>query len=349
MTEDGGGQSDSRNPAYAAGGWLGSDRSVIDRCTYFLTETDIAELERMSAYVRSSKKHIEQLRPDDVPLPSFGNVLRRVRHELECGHGLQIIRGFPISSHEPDDIARVFWLIGLHLGMPIPQNPQGELISSVCDVRTLSSVPVRLARGYQTNEALPFHSDSCDVVGLLCLAEALNGGVSMLASSAAIHDYLLRNEPDVLNALYEPYYIDRRGEGAQLRTSYYKTPIFMKHCGRLFSRFNPGYVYAAQRSSDVPRLTDLQLKAMRRFHELCNSGRFKLEMELRVGDLQLLNNNVVVHARSAYQDGNDKGMQRHLLRIWLMINNLENIPPQMRDRYEDMESWRVRSHVPKFE
>jgi hypothetical protein len=329
--------------------WFGSDHSVIvDRCTHVLTESEVDELERITVYRRSTNKRVEELRLKEVPLPSLASTLRKVRHELECGPGVQIIRGVPVNSHQPNAIASFLWLIGLHLGSPIPQNAKGELISSVRDIKVSDANQARYARGYQTSRALPFHSDSCDVVGLLCLAEALKGGVSMIASSAAIHDYLLEKEPDLLSALYEPYYIDRRGEGAESSSCYYATPIFMKHRDRIFSRFNPGYVYAAQRSPDVPRLTELQLKAMNRFHELCNCTHFKLQMEFKVGDLQLLNNNIVVHGRSAYQDGDDERLRRHLLRIWLMINDLESLPPQMRDRYCDMERWCEKSHVPVF-
>ena len=34
------------------------------------------------------------------------------------------------------------------------------------------------ARGYQTASRLPFHNDSCDIVGLCCLETARSGGLS---------------------------------------------------------------------------------------------------------------------------------------------------------------------------
>ena len=70
-------------------------------------------------------------------------------------------------------------------------------------------------------------------------------------------------------------------------------------------------------------------------------------MKFRPGDLQLLNNNVIVHARSAYRDELDPAKRRHLLRLWLFTTGIDQIPTQMRDRYRDMESWRVNAHIPK--
>ena len=120
----------------------------------------------------------------------------------------------------------------------------------------------------------------------------------------------------------------------------------MWHHGRLFSRFNPGYVYSAQRYPETPRLTEQQTDAMEMFMRLCASDQFRLDMKFRPGDLQLLNNNVIVHSRSAYQDYLEAAKKRHLLRLWLFTSGINDIPVPMRDRYRDMEAWQVNAHVP---
>jgi hypothetical protein len=40
-------------------------------------------------------------------------------------------------------------------------------------------------------------------------------------------------------------------------------------------------------------------------------------MNLRPGELQFLNNHVILHSRTAYQDHPDQERRRHLIREWL--------------------------------
>jgi len=120
----------------------------------------------------------------------------------------------------------------------------------------------------------------------------------------------------------------------------------MWHERRLFCRFNPGYFYSAQRYPETPRLTQQQVHAIEIFEQLCRSDPFCLDMRLSPGDLQLLNNNRLVHSRSAYEDDPEPGRRRHLLRMWLFTSGVEGVPGPMRERYRDMESWQVNARLP---
>jgi hypothetical protein len=264
--------------------------------------------------------------------------------ELASGVGFCVIRGIPVERYSLPETGLLLCGIGAHFGRPMPQDAGGGVVKHVRDAGSASS-GARSIRGYRSCLALPFHSDSCDVVGLLCLRAALAGGLSSVASSYAIHDAILDARPDLLRTLYEPFYIERHSEGLARATPWYATPVFMRHRGRLFCRFNPGYVYSAQRYQETPRLTARQVEAMELFMELCATDRFRLDMELRPGDLQLLNNNVLVHARTAYQDADRVELKRHLLRLWLFTSGIDEVPGPMRDRYHDMESWSVSANV----
>ena len=270
----------------------------------------------------------------------FGASLRAIRDQLEFGRGFYLIRGIPTERLSLPEARLLLLVIGLHLGRPVPQNLEGELVSSVRDMKKSTSRDDR-TRGYQTGLALPFHSDSCDIVGLLCLHKAKSGGTSSIASTYAIHNTLFDERLDLLESLYQPFCIDKRDEGAKEGPSYYLTPIFMWHGDRLFCRFNPGYIYSAQRHLESPRLTRQQVAAIEMFKKLCASDNFRLDMNFQPGDLQLLNNNIIVHARSAYQDCADVARKRHLLRLWLLTSDLSDIPIPMRDRYCDMEKWQT--------
>ena len=42
-------------------------------------------------------------------------------------------------------------------------------------------------------------------------------------------------------------------------------------------------------------------------------------MELEPGDVQLLSNHTVIHARTDYEDYADDDRKRHLLRLWITL------------------------------
>ncbi len=65
---------------------------------------------------------------------------------------------------------------------------------------------------YQTNERQTFHTDSADLVTLLCLRKAVRGGVSSIVSTAAIYKDIEAKRPDLLECLLKPIATDRRGE-----------------------------------------------------------------------------------------------------------------------------------------
>ena len=67
-------------------------------------------------------------------------------------------------------------------------------------------------RIYQTDQRQTFHTDSTDVVGLLCLETAASGGVSMLVSAAAVYNAMLDQAPSLAARLFDPVAVDRRGE-----------------------------------------------------------------------------------------------------------------------------------------
>lgn len=72
-----------------------------------------------------------------------------------------------------------------------------------------------------------FHTDDSDIVGLLCVARALEGGESDIISAHRIYNLLSKERPDVLRTLTEPiWYFDRKGEISQGEEPYIRTSIF---------------------------------------------------------------------------------------------------------------------------
>ena len=204
------------------------------------------------------------------------------------------------------------------------------------------------ARGYQTANLLPFHNDSCDIVGLCCLETAKSGGLSTVASSVAVYNALVRSRPELVKILGQPFYADRRGEESAGQKPYYVTPIFIWHKGRMFNRFNRTFIDSAQRFDEVPRLTQLQIEALDAVATLCRDPAFRLDIKLERGDMQFVNNYCVLHSRTAYEDHAEESKKRHLLRLWLRTSAFVDYPAALRDRYEDMDKWRSNPRPPSY-
>jgi hypothetical protein len=295
--------------------WRGAELAATDDWTVRLTDGHVAELRAALAQVRGRGLPTERVTRADFPLPSLGPVLDGCVRTLVAGRGFVLLRGVPVSSLATGDIRTLYWGIGQHVGVPIPQNPAGETLVRVTDQGLDYRDPT--VRGYQTRAQLDYHADSSDVVGLLCLHPAKRGGLSTIVSSVAIHDEIVRRRPDLAAVLYGPFYFDRRRPSEE--ESFYASPVFSFYGGRLSTRYGRSYIESAQRGSRVPRLTGVQVEAMDLFDALARSPELSMAMRFQPGDIQLLNNWVILHARTAYEDHPEPDRKRELLRLWLTL------------------------------
>jgi len=274
----------------------------------------------------------------DADLPEWASALADIVQELEHGCGIVKLRGLPVAARDETDLRRMLFLIGTQLGTPVFQNRNGELLRSIrdegaqvgqrygelrapgTDARFLSSYARTL-----TNGGLRFHTDRTDVVGLLCVRQAREGGISKLVSTPAIHNAMAERRPDLLEALYGDIWRSRFGEEAATRDSVYKLPIFGLQDGRFTSHFSLTFIEAAQLVEGVPRLTPVQSEAIASLLALAEELSFAMTLE--PGDLQLINSHVTYHGRTAFLDDATTGNDRLLLRIWLTMPNNRPLPP----------------------
>ena len=78
----------------------------------------------------------------------------------------------------------------------------------------------------------------------------------------------------------------------------------------------------------LPSLRGLQPQC-----EHCTCCRF----QLAPGDIQLLHNHQILHARSAFTDWPEPERKRHLLRLWLSPANGRPLPQVFAERYGSTE------------
>lgn len=327
--------------------WLGRDIQDGEDWVYRLGTEEIAEIDTALRHLQSTGRQIPDIGKGDFPLKRFARTLRLLQTEIENGLGVTLIRGLPRDRYTVEEMGLIYWGIGAHFGRAVAQNAQGDVLGHVRDMGRDQYKDMH-ARGYQTANLLPFHNDSCDIVGLCCLETAKSGGLSTVASSVAVYNALVRSRPDLVKILGQPFYADRRGEESADQKPYYVTPIFIWHKGRMFNRFNRTFIDSAQRFDEVPRLTPLQIEALDTVATLCRDPAFRLDIKLERGDMQFVNNYCVLHSRTAYEDHAEESKKRHLLRLWLRTSAFVNYPAALRDRYEDMDKWRSNPRPPSY-
>jgi hypothetical protein len=314
----------------------------------FLTQDQNRELKQALAQARARGAEIPALSQDDFPLPTLGPVLAALRLELMQGRGFCLIRGLDIAGLAASDSALIYWGIGRHLGEPMAQNAQGDVLGHITDLGVDFHADPNV-RGYQTRLRLPFHNDLGDIVGLMCLQTAKRGGLSRLVSSAAIYNAVLERRPDLMDVMTGPWYLDRRGENPPHKKPYY-IGAFFEHVGeRLFCRYNRTYVETGQRFDEVPRLTARQIEALDFIDTLCYDPDLQLEMALEPGDMQFVNNYSVLHSRTTYEDWPEKERRRYLLRLWLNTGLVTEMPPSWMDHHSDWDTWKLDPRPPIFD
>lgn len=324
--------------------WRGPDIAQSDAWVHRFSADEIAEIDAALRHARAAGCTLSTLTREAFPLPTVSKAIAKGREELENGLGLQLYRGFPAEKYGKDDLRFIYWGLGKHIGTAVSQSMRGDLLGDVQDLGIDVNSPK--GRGYTSNQKLSFHTDSCDVVGLFVLRAAKSGGLSMIGSSVTVHNEIARRRPDLLEVLYQPFYWSWQGQEAPGELPYYPQPIFTMHEGKFSCRYVRTHIFSAQRFDEVPRLTAQQQEALALLDEIAWNPEFHLSMMFEPGDLQLLNNHVMLHSRTAFEDFEEPERKRHLLRMWLSVPNSRALSPALSKIYVDQRPGAVRGGFP---
>ena len=310
--------------------WRGEELAASDAWIHSWTTAELVELEHALSHARAERRPIAQLRRGDFPLSRVAERLATLHGDLLRGRGFALLRGLDVAKYTREDVATIFWGIGQYLGRAVPQNAQGHLLGHVMDVGRDARDPN--ARIYQTNERQGYHTDSADIVGLLCLEPAPEGGTSSLVSCATLHNELFEACPELLVELFRPFCTDHRGEHRRNAKPYFTAPVLSWFADELSVLYQRRYIESAQRFDDVPRLSDAQLAALDAFDLAADDPRLHLEMTLERGDMQFIHNHQLLHDRTAFRDAPELGKRRHLLRLWLCPEDGRALPDCFAER-----------------
>ncbi len=262
----------------------------------------------------------------DAAPPSVGidSDLDRAYDEVRSGRGLVIVRGLPVDGSLERFIEAVCE-IGGHFGEMLSQNAQGERIGHVIDASKEDATP----RMYRSNLELRPHSDITAMISLACWQKAQSGGASVVVSGVTVHDEMRRRAPELLERLYRGYHYHRLGEegpGEEPATPY-RVPVFAVRKGQLSCRYQRAGIAAGHKELGVP-LTAQDVAAFNLFDEIAKAPENRLSFHLERGEMVVINNYTVMHARTQFTNFPDAGRQRRLIRLWLDRPGFRDVPPE---------------------
>ncbi|MGH0028283.1 MAG: TauD/TfdA family dioxygenase [Myxococcota bacterium] len=308
-----------REPIAGPAAWRGADLANDPSWQVPLGADDVREIDAAIRAVRDRGLPLGRTHRADFPLPTLAARVADWRRELVHGRGFLVLRGLPVKDWGDEDAGLAFWGLGLHLGHPGAQNPAEELLGHVVDTGEERTNPN--IRRYRTSGDIAYHCDLADVVGLLCLRAARAGGASRLVSSVSVYNELLARRPDLVDRLYEPFLLDGRDEGRDGKARVIPVPPCRHAGGVLRTFYHSDYFRSVVRHADVPPFTEEEQTLRDLYEEIAASPELRLDMQFAPGDVQLVSNHTVLHARTAYEDDPSPGQERHLLRLWLSLES----------------------------
>ena len=295
--------------------------------TLTLSASDRAEIAAATRALAAAGrlKEPQRLTREAFPFPTLGPRLTRAYDDVRAGRGFALLRGLPLDTSF-DEFAAAVWGIGTYFGTALSQNAQGEMIGHVIDASKQDATP----RMYRSNLELRLHNDMTAMLSLACWHKSAEGGATFLASAVTIHDEIKRRAPELLPPLARGFHYHRLGEEAegQEPVSPFRMPVFALRNGRLSCRYQRAGIAAGHRAANVP-LTDAELAALDLFDEVAKAPENRLAFYLERGDMLVVNNYTMLHARTKFTEFAEAEKRRHLVRLWLDAPDFRDVPPEL--------------------
>ena len=312
--------------------WRGTDFSNDTSWIRRFRDQELRELASATRGIMERGLGPFEFERDEFPLPTLGPVLEGLLDELEGGRGFVLLRGIPVQHYRESELDILYAGLSSYLGRVITQNSKGDRIGRVTDRGT--DYGTRNVRGHTSNDAIAPHCDSADLVGLLCVQTAGRGGESKIASAMTVYNTILAEHPEYIPLLTRGFHVNLAGKGPTGKLdecTHHRIPVFSRFEGQISCRFNRKQTLdAAKILGD--ELSDLEHNAIDAVGEVAMRDGVRLDMDFRAGDVQLLNNHCILHARGAYTDAPERNQRRNLLRIWINMANGRPLAPEFADR-----------------
>ena len=256
----------------------------------------------------------------DFTHPALAPLLADLRAEVMDGKGVVVLRGVSPEAFSREERERIFWGLGQHFGYCAVQSSRGDRIGYV---RHEPGDPH--ARGYRSSGELVLHTDSHAMIALTPLQPAESGGETWLASSATIHNVILRERPDLLAPLYR----GSRWHSSEVGLTTGNIPVFSNVAGHLSVMFFEDHIRRGAKTLGEPLPADLD-EALTFFASVARRDDVCVKFMLEPGEMLFSNNFVVLHARTEFRNSAEK--QRCLARLWINIEPGRPTIPELHER-----------------
>ena len=161
------------------------------------------------------KRPLGHINQETFPLPTLHATLRGVSRELHHGRGFQVLRGLPVWKHGREDNIIMYAGVSSHIA-PIrgrqdkqfEGKPADVVLAHIKDLSTTADKD-RIGSPAYTAEKQVFHTDAGDVVSLLALSVAAEGGQSWLSSSWKVYNELAKSRPDLITTLAQEWVAEK--------------------------------------------------------------------------------------------------------------------------------------------
>jgi alpha-ketoglutarate-dependent taurine dioxygenase len=324
-------------------GWTATSLTTDPDWTFSLTDQSRRDLTNAVLRGQDPGKTLFDYRRADFDLGAAKETVAAAFNEAKHGRGIALVRGLPRDTLDEAQFELLTWAIGLHEGVSRPQGKASQYISAVRDAGT--TYRSAGGRGYSSNAELDFHTDSADIVALTCFNRAKAGGRSMVTSSVSAYQRLEMERPDLAEALREPFYFSRQAEQADDETPFYPNPIVDTCEGRLFSKWNRNRLTMAQQIEGVPLMSQRQREATDALDHVLRQPDLMYSMDLQPGDMQILNNHVMLHSRTHFEDHEEPARKRLLFRLWIAPPDSPRLPESWQSAYRSIEPGTVRGGI----
>ncbi len=324
--------------------WTADDARCDTSWIQPLSADEVTGFETALAHAKAADKPWLAMTREDFPLNSAArSALARAVATTQSRWGVCLVKGLPVDRWSEADAKLAYWGMGLYMGVARTQNPASHYMNDVRDVGAVYKAANGRSRGYNTNAGLDFHMDSADVVSLLCRRTAKAGGESIVVSTIAVAEELGRRQPDLLELLKQPWYHHYQGAQDPEQPPYYACPIVGSDPEHFTMRVNRKNIVAAQNDfPELPRVTPGQWEALDLLESIMADPRWCFRMQLDEGDLQLVNNYVIVHSRTPFEDFEAADRKRHLLRLWIAVPASQPLPADWAEYFGDVRANAVR-------
>lgn len=315
----------SRTPVYRKiidhpAAWTGKSIGGKEGFVYQLSPAHLAAIDALLAKTRHlAPQQVTRAQFDD---PALNPMLAELRELILNGRGTVIIRGVTQDRYSPEEFERIYWGFGTHWGEANVQTYRGDRLAHV---RMEKDNPH--ARGYRSNGEAAMHTDSYEIVGLMCVERAESGGVSGMVSTLAIHNEIFKNRPELLEPLYRgvPNSV-LEARGTEDAVTPYDVPVFSAVDGQVSCLFSRMFMEAAVAETGKAFPPDFD-EAIKYFESLAYGPELRVDFLLEPGEMMVWNNFVVLHSRTKFVDS--ERHQRDLLRLWLNVEGGRPVIPEV--------------------